>query len=106
MSTRFSLKDGKFGHYFYDCKDAKSLSLQEVLLHLNLPAYEDLKGKEVTVYCRYLFAVPVKGVITDVSPHDGSYKVDFYEGQHGGSNVTKQNGSYFLKEQCRVSGRE
>lgn len=63
---------------------------------------ERLIGREVTVYNRYLFAVPVKGVITGVNSRDGSYSVDFYPNQHSGSNVTKHNGKYFFKEECRI----
>lgn len=101
---RFSLKEGKFGHYFRDVKEDRDLSLKEVLLCLNQPEHARLVGRHVTVYDRYRFAVPVKGRILEVNPHDGSYKIDFFEGQHGGSNVTKFNGSYFFKEQCNLCG--
>ena len=60
-------------------------------------------GKDVTVYCRYLFAVPVQGCITDVSNHDGAYEVFFYTNNPGGPNVTKHNGKFFLPEQCKVN---
>jgi hypothetical protein len=59
-------------------------------------------GRQVMVYDRYRFAVPVLGVIRDISSHDGAYQVDFYSGQNGGDNVLKHNGMYFLQEQCRL----
>lgn len=55
-------------------------------------------GKTVIVYDRYLFAVPVKGIIVDVSTRDGAYKVNFFSG----ANVIKHNGKYFFVEQCKI----
>lgn len=63
---------------------------------------ENLIGKEVVVYCRYLFAVPVKGRIIEVAELDGAFSVKFHGTNPGGSNVTKHNGKYFHHEQCKV----
>ena len=63
---------------------------------------ENIIDQEVTVYDRYLFAVPVKGVVTAISITDGAYQVTFYENNPGGPNVTKHNGKYFHHQQCRV----
>lgn len=63
---------------------------------------DELIGKTVIVYDRYHFAVPVRGMITDVSGHDGAYQVTFFSNNPGAHNVTKFNGRYFLVEQCRI----
>ena len=60
----------------------------------------NLIGCTVTVYDRYLFAVPVRGVITAVSEKDGAYQVDFF--QEGGQNVIRYSGGYFHHQQCRI----
>lgn len=59
-------------------------------------------GREVTVYDRYLFAVPVKGEVISVSGHDGAYQVKFFTNNLGGHNVNKHDGGYFHPEQCRL----
>lgn len=59
-------------------------------------------GTEVIVYDRYLFAVPVKGQIIDISEKDGAYAVKFFKNNPGGTNVTKHNGKFFHHEQCRM----
>lgn len=59
-------------------------------------------GRTVTVYDRYLFALPVKGCVTGVSDQDGAYRIQFFTGQPGGNNVTNHSGKYFMKEQCRI----
>lgn len=41
--TRYELRQGKFGYYFYDTEYDKDLSLEEVLELLNL--YEDYKTR-------------------------------------------------------------
>ena len=61
---------------------------------------EPRQGQEVIVYDRCLFAVPVRGVINNIS-NDGALKVTFYPNNPGGSNLTQHNGKYFLREQCR-----
>lgn len=67
---------------------------------------KNVKGMDVVVFCRYLFAVPVLGYITDVSDHDGAYEVSFYKNNPGGPNVTKHNGKFFLPEQCKIKELE
>ncbi len=62
-------------------------------------------GQRVTVYDRYLFAVPVMGVITGVSHTDGAFQIDFNSDNPGGHSVTQHNGKYFHQEQCKVHGR-
>ena len=64
----------------------------------------DLIGKRVTVYDRYLFGVPVVGVITYVAKKDGAYAVTFDESNPGGRNVTKHSGKFFHYQQCRLDG--
>jgi len=61
-------------------------------------------GKRVKVFDRYLFAVPVMGVITAVSSKDGAYQVTFDSNNPGGKNVTKFNDSYFHHQQCMIDG--
>ena len=63
-------------------------------------------GKIVIVYDRYLFAVPVKGVVTAVSEKDGAFQVTFFKDNPGGQNVVKHNGSYFHYQQCKVIEEE
>ncbi len=63
---------------------------------------EEIIGKTVTVYDRYLFGVPVRGTVGQVSKSDGAYMVTFFSNNPGGQNVTKHNGKFFLKEQCRI----
>lgn len=63
---------------------------------------ENLIGREVTVYDRYLFAVPVKGRIVGIAEKDGAFRVEFYDDNPGGSNVTKHNGKFFHHQQCRL----
>lgn len=63
---------------------------------------DNLIGMDVTVYDRYLFAVPVRGYITAISNHDGAYQVSFYTDNPGGPNVVKHDGRYFHPEQCKV----
>jgi len=58
-------------------------------------------GQVVIVYDRYLFAVPVRGIIERVSSYDGALKIGFYLLNPGTPNVTKHNGKYFHREQCR-----
>jgi len=64
---------------------------------------ENILGKDVIVYSRYLFAVPVRGHIIGISSKDGAYQVSFYANNPGGSNVTKYDGKFFHKEQCRIA---
>jgi len=67
-----------------------------------------LIGKEVIVYDRYLFAVPVKGVIAQISGKDGAFSVVFYDDNPGSANVKKHDGKFFHHQQCRfpeVSGK-
>jgi len=59
-------------------------------------------GADVIVYDRYLFAVPVRGVIRSVAEKDGAYQVDFYQDNPGGLNVCKHSGGYFHHQQCEV----
>lgn len=61
-----------------------------------------LIGKTVTVYDRYLFAVPVKGTIIEVSKKDGAFRVNFSPNNPGGPNVTKHSGKFFHAEQCKI----
>lgn len=63
-------------------------------------AWNDKTGKTVTVFDRYFFAVPVRGIITGTN-HD-SFKVQFFANNPGGQNVKKHDGSWFLKGQCHV----
>lgn len=63
---------------------------------------ENKIGKTVIVYCRYLFAIPVKGIIRDIALIDGAYQVDFFRDQQGSENVTKHNGKYFHWQQCQI----
>ena len=63
---------------------------------------KELIGEQVTVYDRYLFAVPVKGYITNVSEKDGAFAVTFYNDNPGGHNVIKHNGKFFHHQQCRI----
>lgn len=67
-----------------------------------LEVSSDIIGKRVTVYNRYLFAVPVKGTIKSISPHDGSYQIVFDKDQHGGSNVNKHDLGYFFPQECVI----
>lgn len=60
---------------------------------------KDVLGREVLVYDRYRFAVPVIGVITDVS-HDGAYKIEFISDS---PSVLRCSGDYFFPEQCLLS---
>ncbi len=66
----------------------------------------NLIGKQVTVYNRYLFAVPVKGTVIGLSDHDGALQVRFNDNNPGGSNVTKHNGGYFLRQECKLEEEE
>ena len=64
----------------------------------------DAKGKHVIVYDRYLFAVPVKGVVTNISDKDGAFQVNFFEDNPGEQNILKHNGKYFHHQQCEIIG--
>ena len=63
---------------------------------------QDWLHKEVVVFDRYLFAVPVRGRVAEVTADDTAVKVIFNSDNPGGPNVEKHNGKFFLKEQCRV----
>jgi len=65
-----------------------------------------LIGKKVIVYDRYLFAVPVEGIITNISEKDGAYAVTFSDNNPGARNVQKHNGKFFHHQQCRVKGTD
>lgn len=62
--------------------------------------WKDEKDNTVTVYDRYHFAVPVRGIIRETNHN--SYKVDFFSNNSGGKNVNKHDGKWFLKGQCHV----
>jgi hypothetical protein len=66
--------------------------------------YKIEDGNTVTVYDRYLFAVPVRGIITETK-HD-CFRVDFFTNNPGKINVNKHDGSLFLKGQCKVDVME
>lgn len=57
-------------------------------------------GRNVCVYNRYLFALPVYGRVIGVSQKDGAYQVEFFDNNPGGSNVTKHSGGYFFQQEC------
>lgn len=59
-------------------------------------------GDRIVVYNRYLFAVPVKGVVVKVNDHDPSVQVIFDTGQHGLGNVNIRDNSWFFEEECRL----
>lgn len=59
-------------------------------------------GKTVTVYDRYLFAVPVRGTITNVSDKDGAYQVKLFSNVQAWQNIKKFSGGYFHHQQCRI----
>ncbi len=59
-------------------------------------------GEEVTVYNRYLFAVPAKGYIVGISSMDQALQVVFPLEEN--KNVRKHSGKYFFKEECRKKG--
>jgi len=97
---RYNLRSGKYGPYFFDNRYHEAMSLEKVLEKLN----EDkvcpkLVGRQVMVFNRHLFAVPVKGTIQSVSSHDGSYQIVFQEGQ---ANASKHDGSYFFPQECQL----
>jgi len=58
-------------------------------------------GDIVVVHNRSLFAVPVKGRVTDISSN-GALQVFFFNDNPGGQNVTKFDGTYFRRQQCRL----
>jgi len=61
-------------------------------------------GDILIVYDRYLFALPVKGVVMGKSTHDGSIQINFHpfkDTNHGGINTLAYSGKYFHPEQCR-----
>lgn len=62
-------------------------------------------GMGVTVYNRYLFAVPVKGIITNTNDALSCYQVIFWTDNPGGKNVNKHDGEYFFVRECIV-GRD
>lgn len=58
-------------------------------------------GDIVVVHNRSLFAVPVKGRVTDISSN-GALQVFFFNDNPGGQNVTKFDGTYFRRQHCRL----
>jgi hypothetical protein len=58
-------------------------------------------GSRVIVYDRYLFAVPVRGWVTEISDKDGALRVSFDDDNPGGHNVNKHDGKFFHHQQCR-----
>lgn len=62
--------------------------------------WKEEKGNTVTVYDRYRFAVPVRGIVRETNHN--SFKVDFFTNNPGGKNVNKHDGKWFLKGQCKV----
>jgi hypothetical protein len=73
---------------------------------MQMEAIMDIKNKVVTVYNRYLFAVPVRGRIMGVSSHDGAYWINFFPGQHGNPDKRNSNdpskGSYHFPQECII----
>lgn len=57
-------------------------------------------GDMVTVYNRYLFAVPVRGIVKDISSHDGALSIMFNHDEN--KNVRKHDKGYFFPEECRL----
>lgn len=62
--------------------------------------WKEEKGNTVTVYDRYHFAVPVRGIIRETNHN--SFKVNFFTNNSGSTNVNKHDGKWFLKGQCKV----
>lgn len=61
-------------------------------------------GDSVTVYNRFLFAIPVNGIVRQISSKDGSLSIVFDEDEN--RNVIKHNESYFFIEECRIRVEE
>lgn len=62
--------------------------------------WKEENGNTVTVYSRYHFAVPVRGIIKETNHN--SFKVVFFTNNPGGHNVNKHDNNWFLKGQCKV----
>jgi len=56
---------------------------------------EPIQGQEVIVYDRYLFEVPMTGIIQHISRDTGALMVKFH------TPITKHSFRYFYREQCR-----
>lgn len=57
-------------------------------------------GDKVTVYNRYLFAIPAIGVVYKIASKDGALSIIFDSNQS--VNATKHNNCYFFQEECRL----
>jgi len=70
----------------------------------NMELKKAILGDILWVFDRYLFGAPVRGVVADISKHDGSLRFDFStfeEWNNGGRNANKFATTYFHPEQCR-----
>lgn len=73
--------------------------------HRPLPVItEKWMNKDVVVFDRYMFALPMRGKVIDVADKDGAVKVIFDKDNpgNGAGNISKHDGQYYHYEQCRV----
>lgn len=94
----FNIKDCNYDYSYSDVNG--ELKVMYKKKSIDSVGFKVEDGNTVTVYSRYLFAVPVRGIVMETTKE--SFKVDFFTNNKGGSNVNKHDGSWFLKGQCKV----